>query len=81
MVNIRGKAILNLDRSSYYVQLYHSCQNAKNKALVTNDEESKGLLGMMACLEIVQDFFIKLGIKPHMRLWEISILLLKNGQS
>ena len=55
MVKIRGKAILNLDRSSHYVQLYHSCQNAKNKALedalVTNDDESKGLPGMMACQE------------------------------
>ena len=52
MVNIRGKAILNLDRSSHYVQLYHSCQNAKNKALedalVTNDDESKGLPGIKA---------------------------------
>ena len=29
-------------------------------------------------LDTVQDFLIKLGIKPHMHLWEISILSLNN---
>ena len=29
-------------------------------------------------LDIVQDFLIKLGIKPHMHLWEISIFSLNN---
>ena len=29
-------------------------------------------------LDTVQDFLIKLGIKPHMHLWEISIFSLNN---
>ena len=29
-------------------------------------------------VDTVQDFLIKLGIKPHMHLWEISILSLNN---
>jgi hypothetical protein len=30
------------------------------------------------CLDTVQDFLIKLGIKPRMHLWEISILSLNS---
>ena len=29
-------------------------------------------------IDTVQDFLIKLGIKPHMHLWEISIFSLNN---
>ena len=29
-------------------------------------------------VDAVQDFLIKLGIKPHMHLWEIGILSLNN---
>ena len=34
--------------------------------------------GKAARLDTVQDFLIKLGIKPRMHRWEISILLLNN---
>ena len=32
----------------------------------------------IAALDTVQDFLIKLGIKPRMHIWEISILSLNN---
>ena len=33
---------------------------------------------VMYSLDTVQDFLIKLGIKPHMHLWEINIFSLNN---
>ena len=35
--------------------------------------------GKAARLDTVQDFLIKLSIKPRMHLWEISIFSLNNG--
>ena len=49
-------------------------ENASLKVLQKKSPQDQGA----AKLDTVQDFLIKLGIKPRIDLWEISILSLNN---